>query len=328
MEDYLVLQEKLREQESGDDKLLRLSYSKMDVYLGCPYRYKLCYVDQNYSSSSTLPLEIGTLCHHVLELKGNMKQANKTVDYDALKEILFHGCDTETEKNKTHIKGVNELKKIYWEEWGTKDNKSGMNYDEKIQLFLTNVLPTRMEDPDWEIIGTEIPFSFVYDDKVLVTGFIDRVDRNKHTGEFRITDYKTSKAVYDSSKIKTPLQHIFYDMAILHMYGVLPVEHVYDFILIDQVQNHSTGVCTKDYLKRGIKKIDKTINSIYSESIYKPSPTPLCYWCPFHSTSPNADPQLKGMCQYHSLWTPENKNFGTLNPWSEQTATRKFTFDF
>ena len=57
--------------------------------------------------------------------------------------------------------------------------------------------------------------------------------------------------------------------------------------------------------------------------------TPLCYWCPFHSTSPNADPKFSGLCQYHSLWTPEKKSFAVLNPYGQEIkkeTKRKLVF--
>lgn len=56
---------------------------------------------------------------------------------------------------------------------------------------------------------------------------------------------------------------------------------------------------------------------------YPPKPTPLCYWCPFHSTSPNADPKFSGLCQYHSLWTPEKKSFAVLNPYGQEIKKAK-----
>ena len=50
-----------------------------------------------------------------------------------------------------------------------------MDMNQKMYVYFNQVLPTRMENPDWKIIGTEIAFEFVYDNQCIIHGFIDRV---------------------------------------------------------------------------------------------------------------------------------------------------------
>ncbi len=320
----------VREVTENDTELPKISYSAIDMYINCPYNYKNKYIDAKRTDVTTLPLELGTLCHLVLELKGQYILNNNPVDYNRLLDIFTKGYDEITEKTQEHIAGIEELKNKYWELWGVSDNKSGMNYTEKTRIFSDIVLPTRIEEKEWEILDTEVHFEFVYKDKIIMHGFIDRVDKNKTTEELRITDYKTSKAVFPDEKIKTPLQHIFYDLACVYLYGKLPVEHVYDFILLNQIQDSNNGVCSKGYLKRGIAKIDKTLDLIINKKDFKPKPTPLCYWCAYHTDSPNADKIYKGECHYHSLWTPENKTYEVLNKYEEGRNNNKriCNFDF
>ena len=138
--------------------------------------------------------------------------------------------------------------------------------------------------------------------------------------------------MFRDADIKTPMQHVIYDLACIHLYGQPASDHVYDFILIDAIQGADEGVCTKGYLNRGIKKLDKVLNEMDEMEIkgeYPPKPTPLCYWCPFHINSPNADPKFSGLCQYHSLWTPEKKSFAVLNPYGQEIkkeTKRKLVF--
>lgn len=281
-----------------------------------------------YPDVQNISLDMGSILHKGLELKGNYLINKEPVDYDEIKSILYQGSTEETEKDKEKITGLNEIKTIYFNDWA--------NYDEKIKLFFDKVLPTRINDDGWEVLGCEVPFEFVYDEKCIIHGFIDRVDHKFIDNEevLRITDYKSSKKVFDDSKIKTPLQMVTYDLACLFIYDILPTYHEYDFILLDQKQTSDTGVCTKGYLKRGLKKLDgllKQIKDMEAEENYAPCPTPLCYWCPYapKSHTPFADGHFGNNCEYYSLWTPDNKTFQVNKkyvPGETETEKRKLVF--
>ena len=310
--------EKIRPVQEGDKRRFpTFSYSKLDTYLNCPLQYKFKYIDKCFSRKPTLATSLGTTLHRALELKGlAVKDHDKLTkeEQDEINHVVYEG------DSKERVIGVNELKKMYFEDWYAPDNASGMNYEEKLDLFMSKVLPSQMEyepDGEWIIVGTEIPFDFVYDDKAIFHGFIDRVDEIDE--KLRIIDYKTSKKVFPDSKIKTPLQHIIYDLGCICLYNQIPAYHEYNFILLNEKQTADDGCCSKGYLTRGVKKIDSTLDEILnleqSNDNFVPKPSPLCYWCPFHSDSPNADSHYIGMCEYHSLWTPNNKTFEVLNPY-------------
>lgn len=316
------LQSKLRQVTPEDrEKLLSASFSKFDLFNNCNRRYDLKYNKGMHVGSITLPLELGSILHKGLEMKGNYLIDGLTVDYDVIRKAVMDGADEITPKSKHHIFGVNEIKERHKEAWlESYEDEDGVPYDQKIALYLNSVLPTRMEDEEWTVKGTEIPFEYVYDDRVIIKGFIDRVDsKEDENGNeiLKVIDYKSSKKVFPDTKIKTPMQMVIYDLACFHLFGILPEYHEYDFILLDKKQTSKDGVCSKGYLKRGIKKIDSILDKIEeseSEKEYMPSPTPLCYWCPYAGLAytPNADIKYGGECQYHSLWTPENKVF-TVN---------------
>lgn len=304
-----------------------ISYSKLSNFEHCPLSHKIKYIDKNFPKKSTLPMEIGSISHKVLELKGRDKIKDQDTNYKKLREIYYNGYNEIDEKSDNHILGVNDLQKKYFEEFFSTDNKSGMNYEEKSKLFLNEVLPNRMEDSIWCPLSVEQRFEFVYDDRVVIHGFIDRIDQNPD-GDLKIIDYKTSKAVFREEDVKTPMQHVIYDLACIYLYNEIPVEHEYDFIFLDVIQK----ACSKGYFNRGIKKLDKLLDKMTemeSSNEFIPKPSPLCYWCPYHSDSPNADPEYKGLCRYHSLWTPEDKNFKVLNLYRDNSRInneRKLVF--
>lgn len=248
-----------------------------------------------------------------MELKARYLKNNEEVDYDEIVDAVLQGCEEKTDKGSEKIIGIDDIKKKYFEEWSTCDNASRMNYPEKMDIYFHDVLPNRMENKNWKVEGIEQKFEFVYDERVIVHGFIDRIDKDEN-GVIKVIDYKSSKKVFDDTKIKTPLQMVVYDLACLQMFNTLPEQHEYDFVLLDKKQTTEDGVCSKGYLKRGVKKLDKLLDKMIDlekEGIYPPKPTPLCYWCPFPDKchTPNADIKYSGMCPYYSLWKPNEKNF-------------------
>lgn len=315
----IELQNKLRVVTDDDrKKLLTTSYSALDLFCNCRFRYNQQKNLKKYATSSTIALDLGNILHKGLELKGTYIMNEQPVDYENIKDTVINGCDEVSDKTREHLPGITEIEALYSKDWlESIETTDQLSYPQKIQLYLDKVLPTRMEEDEWQIEGTEVKFDYVYDDKIIITGFIDRIDSKiDENGEkqLRVVDYKSSKKIFDDSKIKTPLQMVVYDLACLQMYGILPIEHEYDFILLDKKQTSQNGVCSKGYLKRGLKKIDSILDKMAvaaEANEYPPSPTPLCYWCPFPSKlhTPNADATWAGTCPYYSLWKPDKKIF-------------------
>ena len=297
---------------TDDDKNLPVfSYSKMEVFKNCPLQYRYKYIEKKYTQDTSIALELGSLCHYVLEQKGKMIVSGETVDYEKLNDILMNGVTETDEKTKEELLGVNQLKRKYFEVWHEADNASGASYDEKIKLF-DKVLHEEMEDTDWKPTYFEKPFEFVWDNKVILKGFIDRIDTKD--GQYRTVDYKTSKKVYEQSKLATSLQCGVYALAILNEFGVLPIESEYRFILIDDKQY----ALTKGWENRLIKAMDKVFGDIEAsekKSVFVPKPSPLCHWCNFCQTNPEAT-IYRNECEYFSKWTPTQKTFEVNKKWN------------
>lgn len=285
------------------EKLPVFSYSKMDVYKNCPFQFDLKYNQNKHTDDTSIALEMGSLLHYVLEQKGKALAAGKKVDYKELNDIIQNGTTITDEKTKEILPGIVELRKKYWETFNVPDTE-GRTYDQKLTIF-DKVLHTEMEDDDWTPYLFEYPFEFVWDNRAIIHGFIDRID--KKGDEYRTIDYKTSKKVYDSSKLATSLQFGIYAMAIYKGFGALPSQSNYRFILLDETQS----ALTKGWEKRLIKALTGIFDKIDADGasgVWKPSPSPLCYWCNFCAHNPNAY-EYKNACEYYSLWEPNNKTY-------------------
>lgn len=302
-----ILKPYIRAVDPKKDKDLPIySHSGIEQYLNCPYAFNLKYNEDKKTDDTTLALELGSLLHKILEIKGHWIHLGVDIDYDMLYNTIEVGYEEKDEKTQEKLRGIKALKRSYFDDWYAKDNASGMTYEDKIKLFKATVLKNEMANSKWRPVYFELPFEFVWNNRCIIHGFIDRVDIKD--GEFRVIDYKTSKKVFEDAKVKTSQQFGIYACAILNQFGKLPIEYQYDFILLNQTQK----AMSKGWEKRFIKKMEKALDAIDKSNetkLFNPKPTPLCHWCNYCSTNPNAK-QYKDECKYYSLWTPTEKKFG------------------
>ena len=295
------LKTELLEPEKKQEKY---SYSKIDTYKNCPFHYKLKYVDGNYVPFDSIATEFGTLIHETEEAIGNAIKDKQAIDYEALKDNF--------------IKKSIELKAKYAKAWMETD-KSNRTYEQKANEYLTSGIyrleNLMKEHPEYEIIGCEVEFDFLFNGKYLFHGFIDRIFYNKDTKQFTVQDIKSYAVLLDKEKLTTPLQFVVYTLAMAEKYKASfdDISCQYDLPLCDMVQDAGT----KGYVDRGIKKLEELFLGIEGKD-WKPAPCPLCAWCEFSRTSEfGKDPANKqyNLCPYYSLWTKDRKMFGKENEW-------------
>ena len=286
---------------SAEKILEKYSYSKVDCYKQCPFKFKLKYIDGHYTSSSSIATEFGTLIHSIEEEIANSIKGNLPINYAGL-------------KNKLILKAA-ELEAKYPADFKTAD-KSGKNYQEKVNFYLLDGI-YRLEQymkahPTYEIVGAEIPFSFEFEDRAKFSGYIDRVIKDQVTNKYICQDIKTWAEPKDEKELATPLQFVVYTLAIKNLYGAVSedISCSYDLPICNLVQSAGTS----GYMTRGIKKIRALLDSIDAGD-YTPNPSPLCHWCEFCPTNPNQEEANKNLCPYHSLWTKENKKFDVAEVW-------------
>jgi len=264
------------------------------------------YIEKNYDQSDAIHLDIGNILHKVLEIKYRDIIEGNEINYNELNRIVYEGIREATDKSEEMIIGVNEIIKKYGEDIFSKvDAKSGLSYENKMSIF-TDYLHNE-ENDNWKPLAVEQNFEFEYEGKGILNGFIDRIDINEN-GDLRVVDYKSSNKVFDHKDLTTPLQMVIYTLACEQLFNKKPIEHRYDFIMLGESQL----ACTKGYYNRGIKKLNKIFDEIEWYTAlgeFKPKPTPLCHWCSFSKTNPNALWYMQDLCDYYSLWTPDNKTF-------------------
>ena len=200
-----------------------LSYSRIDLFKQCAYRYKLKYIEKNYTDTTSLALELGTLAHKIFELKYT---PNQTMTLEEIWQRFLDGFKDE------NIRGWNELVDEYGFDVYDVDEKTGTSVEDRVEVMKYKFFNEPIDD-EWEVVGLEQEFLITFNNKAKIKGFIDRVDRNKITGEIRVIDLKTNKKPYSQKDLTTPLQMYIYSLACYELYGQYPTECIYDLLFAD-----------------------------------------------------------------------------------------------
>ena len=294
-------------------KPILYSYSRLNTYDSCGWKYKLNYVDKKYISINNIANLLGTLIHSVEENIAICLQRGEPINYEYWKEYFMNVNIPKKSVYDTDgdIYGINILKEKYHDDFYAINEKTGQSYFTKCMDYL-NTGMYRLEKymqahPELEIYDVEHYFEINFHG-LIIKGYIDRIFKNKETGEYIIEDIKTKDHPFDQKDLTTPLQFVIYSIALQKQLTLndYPTHCTYDLPLCDMKQEAGT----KGFIARGIKKLDKIIAGINANE-FVPKPSALCYWCPFSKTNPNQPEEGKGYCPYYSLWTRN----GTAKSW-------------
>jgi len=278
----------------------RYSYSKVDCYKQCPFKFKLQYLDGHYISTPGIALDVGTMIHAAEEDIANCLKEGKPINYTELKNRIILEM----------FKIEHKFPKDFWEL-----DKSERLYKEKIYDYLDHGIyhleAFMKSHPTYEVVGAEVSFKVDIHGKTF-TGKIDRVLRDTLTGNYICHDVKTYPVPVEDKDLATPLQFVVYTEAMKELYHI-PSEQIscgYDLPFCNIIQDAGT----KGYMTRGIKKLGELLDAIDAGE-FEPKPSPLCHWCQFCATNPNQPKEGKNLCPYHSLWTKETKDFQVAMEW-------------
>ena len=299
-----------------DKPLQKYSYSGVNCYEQCAFKYYLQYIKKHYIYVDTLAADFGTLCHYILENIGLDLKNGKKPDYKKYKDVFknINIPKKDAFDKDGGIYGLEVLKKKYPREFFEAD-ENGNSFLTKSEFFMKRGM-YRLEEfldnhPGFKVWACEKYFDITFNNHRF-GGFIDRVLYNEDTGEYIIEDIKTKDKPFKDEELITPLQFVIYVKALMDITGAKEdkIKCAYDLPICDKRQDAGT----KGYLKRGETKLNKIFNGIESGE-WKPGPSPLCWWCQFNHGNPNIPKAGKGLCPYYSLWRPDNKTREVANLW-------------
>lgn len=299
----------------------KFSYSKLNTYDGCAFKYKLTYVDGNYVFTDSLASELGTCLHHVEEAIARTIKSGAAVDYGKMRDEFLNVNIPKKDKFDTEggIYGINILKERYKEDFYKTDD-AGRSYYTKTQDYLDYGI-RRLEEylkahPTYKVFDMEKFFAIDYKGHML-SGFIDRIFYDASADRYIIEDIKTKGKPFKDEELVTPLQFVIYTLALSEALGVSEdsIECCYDLPFLDLRQPAGSP----GYMARGRRKLDAIFGGIEGEE-YQPKQTPLCHWCPYCHTNDDAPEDAKDLCPYYSKWTRENRTHAVQNKWEGLAA--------
>jgi putative RecB family exonuclease len=280
------------------------SYSRIDTYKKCPFKYKLLYIEKHQVEADTVSTELGSLIHYIEEQIAIDIKNGKKVNYDFYKEQMLN-------INTDKIKGVNIIKDKYHKDWKVTD-KNGFSHEDKTNAYLETGMygleNYLKNNPNLSLYAMELPFQLTIHDKAF-KGYIDRIYYDKSNGSYIVEDIKTYTKGMANKELKQSLQMYVYAAALKVLLGPdTAVRCQYNLPLINRVQESKVD---KEYIRTHLDSILKNIG----EGHFYPKPTPLCHWCVFSPTNPNQPEAAKNLCPYFCKWTKTNKTDEVENRW-------------
>jgi hypothetical protein len=267
----LVKSAEVLESRPQNISLLTLSVSKAKTFKECQAKFKFAYIEKLPRKERDYHI-FGKFLHEVLEkfhkelLNGNTDQNN----------IIMSKCFKsayETFKEKLNADQIKESKEI-------------------ITKYLKKLEYDKIFGKESQILSVEKEFYININDRILLNGFIDRIqldyDNILHVGDYKTTlllDKKNLEGMFtESEKYKRYKKDVFQlkTYAYVMMLEQPDLQEVrtsyimlrHDFHQIDKVFKREEIMLMGDEF---IKYADK----IEEEKLYRPTVTPLCPYCEY-----------------------------------------------
>jgi RecB family exonuclease len=230
---------------------IKLSVSKAKTFDDCAAKYKFCYIDKLPRIDRDFHI-FGKYLHLVLETFHRYLLENPGSEWRAKIEEAWTFAYNEYSELMTGFQ-YKEAKEII---------------DEYKAIIVKDGLPN--------IIEVEAPFYIVINDKVLLNGFIDRIQRDPD-GMIHVIDYKTTK---DPKYLKDFFQLITYCYALcLEDESIERIRG--SFVLLRHNFDYITHEFTREEVIKVAEKFLRYAFNIEEEKLWRPNPQFLCKYCDY-----------------------------------------------
>lgn len=237
---------------------MAISVSKAKTFESCAAKYRFCYIEKLPRKDWDFHI-FGKFNHEVLETFHNKLLENKDLEFIPLMKECF---------------------KLSVENWKGKMTPVQLKDSQIIQQNYLNYLDSNLKNNTLpEVIGVEKEFNIVINEKILLNGFIDRVQVD-HDGMLHVADYKTTK---DKKYLKDFFQLITY--AYVLMLEDESLEKIRaSFILL----KHNFEFITKEFSRDKVMKISEKFleyeKQISEEKLWRAKPQFLCKYCDYQES--------------------------------------------
>lgn len=256
----------------GKEMKLYVSYSQIETFQQCPYKWYKTYVEGLRSTEKQEATSYGTVIHEVLEYffknwrKPNVVDLSDMYNYAAAEEeIPFETVESGLKATRDAglmIQWLAELfeKDMYGDYMRKKEDLNAfetlLRYSSTIGTEERFELPYRLKTP--------LTYNGVTYNEVVINGSIDlhlgiRKDGRMH---HYVIDWKSGKKVFDNSKLKHNLQHPIYAFYIMRKYGEgLPDAGLYYFTRLNEFQVVKVD---RERVRQSVEVLDDCFSKMYN----------------------------------------------------------------
>jgi len=281
----------LSEKPEKKDGVLPLSVSKIKTFKDCPAKYRFSYIEK-LPSKETDYLIFGKFVHEVLENFHKTYLDPQLPLFQQKHHVVMGSCFNFSYEN--------------WKSKLTKEQKE--KAFEICGLYLKQLSENIKNKIQPEILAVEEEFFISIDDKILLTGLIDRVQMDPD-GVLHVADYKTSNSI--TSLKKDFLQLLTYAFVKCLQNPELKKVRT-SYILL----KHDLKSIVKEFDVEEIMKVENSIleyaDKINKEKLYRPVITPLCNWCSFQVEHCEEGRKV--------IPNPKSPNYEALIAWQRNNA--------
>lgn len=316
------------------EKVLAASYSQIDTFVQCPYKWYKTYVEGNRSTEKHEATSYGTVIHQTMEYffkngcRPSYEDMSKAFNYYAdIEKIPFDSVKSQIESMQHAARLIRWIVGLFEKDAAGNYKKSWSDLT-PMEKVIRGSRPAGVEE-DF-VLPYKLPKPLTLDgvtyDKVHIIGSVDW--RGEYKTKDRIAmytiDWKSGRKLFDKDKLLHNLQHPIYAFYILRKYKVLPDMCSYFFTRMLDNQNVKVD---KEKVERSVKELNDILLDMYdfetnkinsyqahvwddAKQGYKyekrylmgrqpaclePRPKPLCFWCDFSIHKQNT-------CRYSSDW--------------------------
>lgn len=244
-------------EKPGKFKGFWASVSKIKTYESCPLKFKFSYIDRLPKKTWDFHV-LGKFAHFCLEyfelkrLEGDIRADN----------ILMKEAFTQGRK-----------------EFPEADKKQTQEVYQMMLQYLQVIADQKAKDELPEVLAVEEEFYIDIAGKMLLMGFIDKVQRDPD-GILHVADYKTSKPSSKKYMKKDKFQLLTYSYVKLLQDPSLKKVRA-SYIMLKDNFSQILFEFDRDEILAIEEKFLEDLETIQSDKLYRPNPSPLCGYCDF-----------------------------------------------
>ena len=254
----------------GVDVLGALSPSRAGDFISCPLLYRFRTIDRLPEPPSPDALR-GTVVHKVLE---------DLFDQPALERTPAAAESMLTPAWEAMVAEVPELTEMFDADGGPAAAEWLASCRSVLERYFTLEDPRRLEPAERELYVETL-----LDSKLLLRGFVDRVDVAP-TGEIRVVDYKSGRSPHEMFEAKALFQMRFYALVIWRTRGLVPAMLQLVYLGNGEILRYVPDERDLLTTERKVEAIWRAIREAEESGDWRPSPGRRCDWCAHRAICP------------------------------------------